>query len=68
MILISEDGKTLVSIDSWDEIIERPGFKQKVNPKEVVLKQIIGRYHIDPKQPCGISSCGTAHNMGYLVV
>ncbi len=68
MILLSEDGKTLVEIKSWEDVVDRPGYTEKVNPDEVTLKQIIGRYHISPKQPCGISSCGTAHNMGFLVV
>lgn len=68
MILISEDGKSLVIINDWNDVVERPGYKSKIDPKETKPKQILGRYHIAPKQPCGISSCGTAHNMGYLVL
>lgn len=68
MILISEDGKSLVKIESWVDLIERPGYVEKVDSNKVKLKAIIGRYHIEPKRPCGIQSCGTAHNMGYLVV
>ena len=68
MILLSEDGKSLVDIKSWDDITGRPGYTQTINPSEVKLKQIIARYNISPKQACGISSCGTAHNMGFLVV
>lgn len=68
MILLCEDGKSIVIIDSWDDVIGRPGLELKVNPNEVKLKQIIGRYNISPKQPCGISTCCTPHNMGYLVV
>ena len=68
MILISEDGKSLVKIETWDDVIERPGYVEKIDAGKVKLKAIIGRYHVEPKKPCGILSCGTAHNMGYLVV
>jgi len=67
MIRLSEDGKTFVDIQCWEDIIERPGFQQKLNPKEVKLKRIIGQYSINPKQPCGLKNCGTKHNRGYLV-
>jgi hypothetical protein len=68
MIRISEDGKTFVDIKSWEDILSRPGFKQKLDPNLIILKQIIGQYSINPKQPCGLRSCGTKHNRGYLVV
>ena len=68
MIIVSEDGKSLVKIQSWDDVIERPGYTPKVNPESIKLKKIIGRYHIPIQHPCGISSCGTSHNKGYLVV
>ena len=68
MILLSEDGKGFVIIKSWDDVTERSGYKKQIDPKEIKLKQIIGRYHISPRQPCGISSCGTKHNKGYLIL
>ena len=68
MILISEDGKSYVLVESWEDVVTRPGYKSKLDPKKIKLKQILGKYHIDPKQPCGISSCGTYHNMGFLVL
>jgi hypothetical protein len=68
LILLSEDGKTLQEISSWEDIITRPGYHSKVNSKEIKLKSVIGKYRITPKQPCGISSCGSKHNKGYLVV
>lgn len=67
MIRLSEDGKTFVEIDCWEDLLARPGFRQKLDPGEFELKQIIGQYSISPKQPCGIKSCGTKHNRGYLV-
>lgn len=68
MILLSENGKTFVKISSWDDIITRPGYVEKIDPTSVKLKQILGRYNISPQQPCGIKNCGTAHNMGFLVL
>lgn len=68
MILLSEDGKTLVKIESWSDIITRIGYVEKVDPATTKLKQILGRYNISPQQPCGIKNCGTSHNMGFLVL
>jgi len=68
MIYLSEDGKSLVKIQSWQEIEERPGYQAKVNQDDIEIKKIIGRYQLPSKQPCGISSCSTPHNRGYLVV
>ncbi|AFT70946.1 hypothetical protein B5T_02676 [Alloalcanivorax dieselolei B5] len=41
---------------------------ETINADKVKLKSIIGRYHIETKEPCGISSCRTPHSKGYLVV
>lgn len=68
MIVLNEDGKSFVEITCWEDITSRPGYEEKVDKDEVKLKTIIGKYRLTPKQPCGISSCGTAHNRGYLVV
>ncbi|GGK01383.1 hypothetical protein GCM10007426_33040 [Alloalcanivorax dieselolei] len=68
MILISEEGKSLVKIERWQEVLERPGYVETINADKVKLKSIIGRYHIETKEPCGISSCRTPHSKGYLVV
>lgn len=68
MIVLNEDGKSFVEISCWEDITTRPGYEEKVDKHQIKLKTIIGKYRLNPKQPCGISSCGTAHNKGYLVV
>ncbi|MEW8060472.1 MAG: hypothetical protein AB2776_19425 [Candidatus Thiodiazotropha endolucinida] len=68
MIKLSEDGRYFVEIKDWEELLTRPGFIQKVDSDEVKIGRIIGQYNISPKEPCGIKSCGTKHNRGYLIV
>lgn len=68
MIRLNENGKTFVSVGSWEEIYERPGFMKMVDSKEVKLKEIIGQYVLHPQQPCGLKGCRSPHNKGYIVV
>lgn len=68
MIVINESRATLVKVNSWEEIKERLGFSSPVDPKEIKLKEIIGRYDLTPMDRCGLSSCRTKHNKGFLVV
>lgn len=68
MNILSEDGKSVINLKSWDEVFERPGFKRGVNPTEVKLKRIIGKYDFSDENHCGLSSCNTSHKKGYLVV
>ncbi|MCG7988839.1 MAG: hypothetical protein JAY64_19305 [Candidatus Thiodiazotropha weberae] len=67
MIKLSEDGKNFFDVTDWEELLTRPGFEQKVDSDDVEIGRIIGQYSITPKQPCGIKSCGTKHNRGYLI-
>ncbi|MBN8213516.1 MAG: hypothetical protein J0M09_11410 [Xanthomonadales bacterium] len=48
-------------------MLETPGFKRDIDPKNVQLKEIIGVYAFDSKQPCGLKSCRQPHGNGYLV-
>lgn len=67
MITINTD-KQLIRVDSWDAILERPGFTLDLDPKQHELKAIIGRYAFLDKLRCGLSSCHSPHNRGYVVV
>ncbi len=60
--------KQLIRVDDWATIIERAGFTDNLNPKQHELKVIIGRYAFKDKLRCGLSSCHTPHNRGYIVV
>lgn len=55
-------------IESWDDIVSRPGFLATVDPKAVKLKEIIGSYSFDTFIPCGLSTCHLPHGTGFLVV
>lgn len=67
MITINTE-KQLVRIDSWEQVLERPGFNDNLDPTKHELKAIIGRYAFKDKFRCGLSNCHTPHNRGYLVV
>ncbi|WP_405231687.1 hypothetical protein [Lentisalinibacter salinarum] len=69
MIVISEDGKGFVEVASWEDLLTRPGFLPEVDPKEIKLKRIIGRYRLPPtKHPCGLKTCHQPHFQGYIVL
>ena len=60
--------KGLVKIESWDDVLSRPGFKIDIDPKSIGLKAIIGRYAFKDFVACGLSTCHQPHGRGYLVV
>ncbi|NDU91660.1 MAG: hypothetical protein G3I10_03485 [Ferrovum sp.] len=60
--------KGLVKIESWDDVLSRPGFKVDIDPKSIGLKAIIGRYVFKDFVACGLSTCHQPHGRGYLVV
>jgi len=60
--------KGLVRIESWDDVLSRPGFTTDIDPNEVELKNIIGRYQFKEHVTCGLLNCHQPHGRGYLVV
>lgn len=66
MIRLNTD-KGWARIDSWDDVLARPGFVTDVDPRTVTLKSIIGSYSFASFLPCGLSTCHTPHGRGYLV-
>jgi hypothetical protein len=67
MIVVNENGKTLVKVATWSEMYQRIGFQQYADPKSIQLKEIIGWYSFDIKGPCGLTSCRTEHLRGFIV-
>lgn len=59
--------KGLVRIESWEEVISRPGFVADLDPSTVELKAMIGSYLFKDHVKCGLSSCHQPHGRGYLV-
>ncbi|MEF9443407.1 hypothetical protein OWT26_25875 [Burkholderia sp. 1A5] len=68
MLITINTDKQLIRVDTWDAILERAGFTNDLDPKQHELKAIIGRYAFRDKLRCGLSSCHTPHNRGYIVV
>lgn len=59
--------KGLIKVESWDEIVSRPGFVKNLNPSEHTLDSILGRYIFKEKISCGLSNCHRPHAKGYIV-
>lgn len=67
MITLNDD-KGLTRIESWDDVITRPGFTIDIDPRTVQLKTIIASYTLQNYVKCGLSTCHQPHGNGYLVV
>lgn len=59
--------KGMMRVESWDDLLSRPGFVTDLNPTTKQLKEIIGRYLFKTKVRCGLSNCHTPHGKGYIV-
>jgi hypothetical protein len=66
MIVLNGD-KELVRVETWEDITERPGFTDNLDPDAHELSAIIGQYAFADKIHCGLSNCHTPHFRGYLV-
>lgn len=67
-MIVLNQGKELVRVESWDDIVGRPGFNGNLNPAEHTLSGILGQYAFGDRIRCGLSDCHTPHGRGYLVV
>ena len=67
MILLSSEGKGLVRITSWQDVLDRSGYVPQVDPANVQLDKIIGEYSLESRPQCGLKGCATPHVRGYLV-
>lgn len=54
-------------VESWEQILELPGFSADLNPEQEQLEEIIGRYVFKEKIACGLSTCKQPHGRGYIV-
>ncbi len=59
--------KGLIRVDSWEEIQDLAGFVEDLDPSNHKLKEILGRYTFTEKIRCGLSTCHSPHNKGYIV-
>lgn len=54
-------------VESWEEILQLPGFTIDLDPGKEELKEIIGRYIFRDKIACGLTACHQPHGRGYIV-
>jgi hypothetical protein len=54
-------------VESWDSLLERPGFIVDLDPKKHQLDAVIGSYVFGDMVKCGLSNCHTLHARGYIV-
>lgn len=62
-----DDFSSLVTIKTPDDLLQRPLYQSPLNHEESKLAEVLAQYHFDEPYPCGISSCRTPHQTGYMV-
>ncbi len=67
-LLKDYDSNEIIEISDWDQVTSRPNFMKDVDLKDQHLQKIIGSYNLKDARTCGIKSCHTGHNKGYIVV
>lgn len=66
-INLRENG-IISSFDNWESILARVNFKKVLDNKKHELQDVIGDYVSESKLNCGLSSCNTPHNKGFIVI
>ncbi|PTB86863.1 hypothetical protein C9940_00595 [Pseudidiomarina aestuarii] len=65
MIILNKE-KELIRLETIEEMYEIPGYVSNLDLKGKKLKSLLADYSFPEKVQCGISSCHTAHNNGYI--
>ncbi|MFZ6813406.1 hypothetical protein ACO0K3_02995 [Undibacterium sp. Rencai35W] len=63
-----DDFSQLVTLKSSEDLRQRPQYCPQLDPKQSELAEVLAPYHFGEPYPCGLSSCRTPHQSGYLVV
>lgn len=58
----------VLEFENFEEVQARDAYLFNVNPFDHKLKELIGYYQFKDKVPCGLTSCHTPHNKGYLAI
>lgn len=68
--MLKHDGDAEIAGEkvTYEVLKQRPGFIEKLDPREIRLDRIIKPYWFDQLAPCGLSVCRTGHKKGYLVL
>ena len=67
MITINGESE-LIEIQTYQQLLERPRFQANLDPKlhDVMKLKLVGIYTFRAKAPCGLTTCHTPHNRGYV--
>ena len=57
----------LIKVETFTEIKEIPGFLENLAPTEHIMDDVIGNYNFKAKTKCGLSTCHTPHNKGFII-
>lgn len=63
-----DDFSLLVTLKTPDDLQQRPSYHSLLDPAQSKLAEVLAPYHFDAPYPCGLSTCRTPHQSGYLVV
>lgn len=63
-----DDFSLLVDLRTPEDLLLRPLYHPEINPKDSKLAEVLAPYHFAEPYPCGLSSCRTPHQSGFLVV
>lgn len=63
-----DDFSLLVTVNSHEDLILRPQYEPQIDLKHSKLAEVLAPYHFAEPYPCGLSTCRTPHQSGFLVV
>lgn len=67
-LLSSLEGNDIIEVSDWSDVTARTNFSSDVDLKDKHLHKIIGSYELKEKRTCGLTSCRTPHNKGFIVI
>ena len=65
---IEEKHTELLVLKTFEDIRNRPAFREDLDPNQHKIAKLIGDYTFKEKVHCGLHSCHTPHNTGFLAV
>ncbi|MEW8348577.1 MAG: hypothetical protein AB2687_09720 [Candidatus Thiodiazotropha taylori] len=66
MITIKKGDRGWENPENWEDVESLPGFVKDIDPREVELDAVIGKYREPELRVCGFSTCRTKHFRGYI--
>jgi hypothetical protein len=63
-----DDFSLLVTLNTPADLLQRPLYHPRLDPAQSKLAEVLAPYHFPEPYPCGLSTCRTPHQSGYLVM